>query len=153
MEKEERSSHETLYMETTPREHAEMYLKAIKLLNESGEDPVRVVSLAKKLGVAPPSVVQMLSKLEQEGYVSYGGRSGVKLTKLGDGVATRILRNARLLEVLMEKHLGIIADERIVCGVEHHMTEELAEALCKFLNHPRKCPHGIDIPPGKCCRI
>lgn len=152
MEKKERLLREALYIKTTPKEHVEMYLKAIKLLNEAGEDPVRVVSLAKKLRVAPPSVVQMLSKLEHEGYVLYTRRSGVKLTELGESIATRILRNARLLEVLMEKHLGIVADERVVCGVEHHMTEELAEALCKFLNHPRKCPHGIDIPPGRCCR-
>ncbi len=153
MEKVGPPPYETLYIETTPREHAEMYLKVIKLLNESGEDLVRVSSLAKKLGVAPSSVVQMLSKLEHEGYVYYERKSGVRLTKLGDFIATRILRNARLLEVLMEKHLGIVVDERVVCGVEHHITEELAEALCKFLNHPRKCPHGLDIPLGKCCKV
>lgn len=153
MKKEGPPSQEMLYIETTPREHVEMYLKAIKLLNEFGEDPVRVVSLARKLGVAPSSVVQMLSKLEHEGLVSYERRFGVRLTKLGDDIATKVLRNARLLEVLMEKHLGIVADERIVCGVEHHMTDELAEALCRFLNHPKKCPHGIDIPPGKCCKV
>ncbi|MFQ6134544.1 MAG: iron dependent repressor, metal binding and dimerization domain protein, partial [Nitrososphaerales archaeon] len=35
--------------------------------------------------------------------------------------------------------------------IEHHMTEEFADALCTLMKHPRKCPHGNPIPKGRCC--
>jgi DtxR family Mn-dependent transcriptional regulator len=51
----------------------------------------------------------------------------------------------------MKKTLNIDVDEGMACGVEHHMTEEFTDALCSLLDHPRKCPHGNDVPKGNCC--
>jgi Mn-dependent DtxR family transcriptional regulator len=57
-----------------------------------------------------------------------------------------MIRNTRLLEVLMRDALKIEIDEEMVCGIEHHMKDMFTEALCTLLNHPRLCPHGHDIP-------
>ena len=63
-----------------------------------------------------------------------------------------MMRNSRLLEVLMDSALKVDIDEEMVCGIEHHMNEQFTDALCTMLMHPRKCPHDHDIPRGNCCK-
>ncbi len=62
-----------------------------------------------------------------------------------------MMRNSRLLEVLMESALKVEIDEEMVCGIEHHMNKQFTDALCTMLKHPRKCPHDLEIPLGACC--
>ena len=33
------------------------------------------------------------------------------------------------------------------------MNKQFTDALCTMLGHPRKCPHGHEIPVGECCKI
>jgi DtxR family transcriptional regulator, Mn-dependent transcriptional regulator len=75
----------------------------------------------------------------------------IQLTQEGEHVGKQMVRNTRLLEVLMRDALKIQIDEEMVCGIEHHMKHIFTEALCTLLNHPRQCPHGHDIPKGTCC--
>ena len=63
-----------------------------------------------------------------------------------------MMRNSRLLEVLMDSALKVEVDEEMVCGIEHHMNKQFTDALCTMLNHPRKCPHDHKIPEGECCQ-
>ncbi len=139
-----------MFIETAEREHIEMYLKAIWMLNERGED-AKVSIIAKVLNIKQPSVVQMLRKLHRKGYVIYTNGKA-KLTEKGEGIGRQMVRNSRLLEVLMKNTLKIDLDEEMVCGMEHHMSKDFADAICTLLNHPRLCPHGYTIPEGKCCR-
>ena len=67
-------------------------------------------------------------------------------------IGKQMIRNTRLLEVLMRDSLKIDIDEEMVCGIEHHMKQIFTDALCTLLKHPRKCPHDHRIPLGKCCR-
>ena len=76
---------------------------------------------------------------------------GIDLTEEGRKIGSVMMRNSRLLEVLMNDSLKVDIDEEMVCGVEHHMNRQFADALCMMLNHPRKCPHGNDVPLGSCC--
>ena len=39
------------------------------------------------------------------------------------------------------------------CTLEHAIPEEVEEAICTLLGHPKECPHGKPIPPGRCCKI
>ena len=142
---------EELYVETASSEHIEMYLKAVWLIEENGETPVRITSISKTLGVAAPSVVQMLRNLDGS-YVTYLPRKGVKLTSKGTEIGRRMIRNTRLAELLMRRILNVNLDGRVVCGLEHHMSDEFAEALCTLLGHPSRCPHGHTIPLGHCCK-
>jgi DtxR family Mn-dependent transcriptional regulator len=132
---------EELFVGTAESEHVEMYLKAIWCIREKG---------AKLLNVTQPSVVQMLRKLDSSQLVRYS-KGNVEMTDEGDRVGRQMMRNTRLLEVLMKDALKIEIDEEMVCGIEHHMKNIFTDALCTLLKHPRKCPHGHIIPKGKCC--
>lgn len=147
------NSGEELYLGTAESEHIEMYLKAIWHIRERKEK-VKVSSIAKVLNVRQPSVVQMLHKLNDANLVKYvKGNAVMKLTTEGEKIGEQMIRNTRLLEVMMKEALKIEIDEEMVCGIEHHMKEIFTDALCTLLKHPRSCPHGYDIPLGNCCKV
>ena len=141
---------ETLFVGTAEAEHVEMYLKAIWHIKERGGD-VKISTIAKMLNVRQPSVVQMLKKLNGKNLVNYN-KAGVLLTEEGEKVGASMMRNSRLLEVLMDSALKVEIDEEMVCGIEHHMNKQFTDALCTMLKHPRKCPHDHEIPMGECCK-
>ena len=146
------NSDEELYLGTAESEHIEMYLKAIWHMREKNEK-VKVSSIAKILNVRQPSVVQMLHKLNSANLVDYEkGNAEMNLTAEGEEIGERMIRNTRLLEVMMKEALKIEIDEEMVCGIEHHMKDIFTDALCTLLKHPRYCPHGYDIPRGNCCK-
>jgi len=140
---------EVLFVGTAEAEHVEMYLKAIWHIKERNE-PVKISVIAKMLNVRQPSVVQMLKKLNEKELVEYN-KAGVFLTETGEKIGSSMMRNSRLLEVLMDSALKVEVDEEMVCGIEHHMNIQFTDALCTMLKHPRKCPHDHDIPMGECC--
>ena len=143
---------EELYVGTAELEHIEMYLKAIWHIREKKEQ-VKVSSIAKILNVTQPSVVQMLHKLNDSKLVEYRkGNTIMEMTLEGEKIGERMIRNTRLLEVMMKESLKIEIDEEMVCGIEHHMKDIFTDALCTLLKHPRKCPHDFDIPMGNCCK-
>ncbi len=141
---------ETLFVGTAEAEHVEMYLKAIWHIRERGES-VKISTIAKMLNIRQPSVVQMLKKLNGKNLVEYN-KAGVNLTEEGERIGSSMMRNSRLLEVLMDSALKVAIDEEMVCGIEHHMNKQFTDALCIMLKHPRKCPHDHDIPMGECCK-
>ena len=61
---------EVLFVGTAEAEHTEMYLKAIWHIREKG-DEVKISTIAKRLNVRQPSVVQMLKKLSERELVTY----------------------------------------------------------------------------------
>jgi len=145
----EELDHEILFVGTAEAEHVEMYLKAIWHIKERNE-PVKISTIAKMLNVRQPSVVQMLKKLSERNLVKYN-KAGVSLSEEGETIGSSMMRNSRLLEVLMQSALKIEINEEMVCGIEHHMNQQFTDALCTMLNHPRKCPHNNEIPKGDCC--
>ncbi|MDE0090017.1 MAG: metal-dependent transcriptional regulator [Thaumarchaeota archaeon] len=140
---------ERLFVGTAEAEHVEMYLKAIWHIKERGGE-VKITSIADMLHVKQPSVVQMLKKLNAKKLVNYS-KAGVRLTDEGERIGASMMRNSRLLEVLMQNALKVEINEEMVCGIEHHMNKQFTDALCTMLNHPRLCPHDYVIPPGECC--
>ena len=86
---------ESLFVGTAEAEHTEMYLKAIWHIREKGDD-VKISTVAKRLNVRQPSVVQMLKKLSKRELVTYN-KAGVTLTENGDKIAASMIRNSRLL--------------------------------------------------------
>ncbi len=138
--------------EASSQENVEEYLEVLKIMEEEGTPSGRISSIANRLGIAQPSVVQMLKKLSRSGHVSYQPRHGVSLTEKGRGVGTRILRNHRIMEAFVFHTVKVDLDGRVGCAIEHHMTEDFTNTLCSWLGHPRKCPHGHPIPLGGCCK-
>jgi DtxR family transcriptional regulator, Mn-dependent transcriptional regulator len=148
--KVEKEYEEELYVGTAESEHIEMYLKAIWCIVERRQE-VKVSSISKVLNVTQPSVVEMLQKLNNANLVDYKKGKIVQMTKEGKRIGKQMIRNTRLLEVMMKDALKIEIDEEMVCGIEHHMKSIFTDALCTLLRHPRNCPHGNIIPQGNCC--
>ena len=119
---------EVLFVGTAEAEHVEMYLKAIWHIKERNE-PVKISTIAKMLSVRQPSVVQMLKKLNLQQLVEYN-KAGVYLTENGEKVGSTMMRNSRLMEVLMDSALKVEIDEEMVCGIEHHMSKQFTDAMC-----------------------
>ena len=101
---------EVLFVGTAEAEHTEMYLKAVWHIREKGDD-VKISTIAKRLNVRQSSVVQMLKKFAERDLVTYN-KAGVSLKESGEKVASSMIRNSRLLEVLMDSALKIEIDER-----------------------------------------
>lgn len=132
--------HEKLFVGTSSDEHVEMYLKAMWLITENN-DSIKISTVANLLCIRQPSVVQMMKKLADMDYVKYK-KFDIELTEKGEKLGANIVRKSRLLEVLMVKHLKIKPDEKIVCGMEHHMSDEFTNSLFSILGNPTKSPNG-----------
>ncbi len=135
---------ERLFVGTSSEEHVEMYLKAMWLIRENGE-PIRISSIAHLLRIRQPSVVQMMKRLDKMGHVKYK-KFDITLTDKGEKIGASIVRKSRLLEVLMVNHLKVKSDERIVCGMEHHMSDDFTDSLSLILGNPITSPNGKTIP-------
>ena len=137
---------EKLFVGTASDEHIEMYLKAMWLIKENNES-IKVSTVANLLRVRQPSVVQMMKKLDNLDYVKYK-KLDITLTEKGKKLGASIVRKSRLLEVLMVNHLKVNPDEKIVCGMEHHMSDEFTNSLYSILGNPTSSPNGKLIPPN-----
>ena len=77
----------------------------------------------------------------------------VCLKEKGKKEGERIVRRHRLAERLLVDVLamkkGLIHE--VGCKFEHLLLKDVEENVCTLLGHPKLCPHGKPIPPGKCC--
>ena len=87
--------------------------------------------------------------------VSIGdGSMIVELTAKGRQRAADIIRRHRLAERLFTDSLAMDSETEIeqqACKFEHILSPEATDKICTFLVHPKTCPHGAPIPPGRCC--
>ncbi|MFQ6107077.1 MAG: DtxR family transcriptional regulator [Thermoplasmata archaeon] len=130
-------------------EQAEEYLELLYKLTRNGE-PAKTTQMAKQLGLAPASVTEMLQRLAKRGYVNYERYKGATLTKRGLMEGRRLARRHRLLEKFLHDVLGI-GKEKVheeACRLEHAISPETEDAICRHLKHPAECPDdGSPIPP------
>ena len=75
----------------------EDYLKAIYIISEDHE-LVSNKELSDMLHVSPPSVSEMIMKLQKEGYVDYTAYKGSKMTRKGRREAGKLFRFHALWE-------------------------------------------------------
>lgn len=129
--------------------NVEDYLEAIYVVSEELRfDKVRVKELAKLLEVYPSTASEMVKKLMGMGFVIKTSRGGIKLTEAGKKRARQVLKNHRVLECLFHYYLGLdLSDvENAICEIEHHINEEIFNAMYEKLGRPKSCPHGKPIP-------
>ena len=118
--------------EARRNELIEDYVELIAdLIDEGGE--ARQVEIAAHLGVAQPTVVKMLKRLAQEGYVTQRPYRGVFLTDAGRQLAEQCRERHRIVESFL-KALGISEEtaRRDAEGIEHHVSPETLKAFEKF---------------------
>jgi DtxR family Mn-dependent transcriptional regulator len=131
-----------------PKEQVEEYIEAI--LDIAGKDgTAKTTDVAKRLKKAPASVTEVFQSMAQGGLVQYEPYKGASLTEKGAKAAMRIKRKHRLLEVFLAKLLHI-DPEKVhgeACRMEHCVSDDVGDALCKMLNAPARCPNGKLIYP------
>jgi len=79
---------------------------------------------------------------------------GLRLTKEGRKEAEYVVRRHRLAERLLHDVIAVhgSAVDAAACEFEHSLHHGVDEHICILLGHPKTCPHGRPIPPGRCCR-
>ncbi len=124
-------------------------MEALYSLARNG-NKVSTNEIAKRLKIAAPSVTEMLKKLEKKGYVDYSAYQGTSLTPEGLRIGEKVARKHRLLERFLHDVLHIRKDHVHVqaCEMEHSLSDEAEESLCRFLKHPGKCPDDGQIIPA-----
>ncbi len=130
-------------------ESAEMYLKTVSELAESGA-PVPISALADRLGVSPVSATEMVHRLQGNGLLAHRPYKGILLTDDGYRQAADVIRNHRLWECFLVDHLGLPWDKvhDFACRLEHASASQVTDALDSFLGFPATCPHGNPISPA-----
>ena len=127
-------------------------LESVWMLIEAGEDrsSARIIENSHT-GSAD---ARHIEKLVEHGYLINSGNDSYDFTEKGKSRAGDIIRRHRLAERLLVDVLNVrenAAIESDACAFEHFLSPEVTDHICTLLGHPKKCPHGHDIPRGKCC--
>ncbi|MEK6986388.1 MAG: metal-dependent transcriptional regulator [Candidatus Thermoplasmatota archaeon] len=111
-------------------EQMQEYLETIYRLEQESV-VARTGEIAKHLKVAPPSVTDMIQKLEKAGLVEYEPYKGVVLTATGRAVGKRQLEKHRIMQAFLQEICGMGHDEahEAACDMEHTLPPQL-EAWC-----------------------
>jgi len=131
-----------------PQEEIDEYLEAV--FDIAGRTGLAKTSeIANRLNVKPGSVTEVMQRLADNGYLNYTAYKGVSLTEKGYEHARKIKRKHRILERFLHDMLGIDRDSvhDQACKMEHSLSDEAEEAMCKKLKGVDTCPHGRHIPP------
>jgi Mn-dependent DtxR family transcriptional regulator len=134
-------------------ESTEMYLKEIYLLSRDG-DPAKTGDIADRLGVSPPSVTQMLSRLQEQGLLEYEKRQGAHLTANGTDRARTVLEKHCLIERFLVEGLGVeegYHDE--ACRLEHALSDDVAQRLTRYVDLEPECPDCYDPDAQRCSKL
>jgi DtxR family transcriptional regulator, Mn-dependent transcriptional regulator len=123
------------------------YLREIYKL-QADSPRVKTSTLARRMGVKPPSATAMVKKLAARGLVDHQPYRGVRLTSRGERLALEILRHHRLIELYLARTLevGLDAVHAEADLLEHALSESLEERIDEALGSPTEDPHGDPIP-------
>lgn len=128
-------------------EEKEDYLKAI-YHNGGKTSYINNKKIASDMNVKPPSVSEMMARLEKEGYVEIKPYKGAKLSQKGIDTTLKLITRHRLIECFLIEQLKYewheVHDEAEV--LEHRVSDMFIERLDELLGYPKYCPHGSIIP-------
>jgi DtxR family Mn-dependent transcriptional regulator len=119
---------------------AEDYLEAILSIAER-KGYTRVKDIASALDVKPPSVVEMLRRLNDMDLVDYQKYEGVQLTPRGAEIARVVKDRHETIRAFLEilKVPEKIADKD-ACIIEHDLEPETIGQLKKFVQFVKSAP-------------
>ena len=128
--------------------NAEDYLKTILELSQEN-NCVRVKDISKQLCVKPPSVAEMMRKLDDRGYVIHERYKGVFLTPKGEEFGRTVKDRHDTLKTFLV-FIGVpddVADED-ACTMEHELhskTVEQIKNLVQFTNFEPENSEWLDL--------
>ncbi|MGE5857248.1 MAG: metal-dependent transcriptional regulator, partial [Solirubrobacterales bacterium] len=127
----------------------EEYLQTMFWLEEAGLQ-INGANIARAMQLSPPTVHEMIGRLEGDGYVERADDKSLTFTQRGRGEAEAIVRRHRLIERFLTDVLGIPWDEvhEEAERLEHAMSPVLEERMLAAIGDARTCPHGHPIVEG-----
>ena len=127
----------------------EEYLQMMFWLEEAGL-PITGANLARAMQLSPPTVHEMIGRLEGDGYVDRADDKSLAFTERGRNEAEAITRRHRLIERFLTDVLGIPWDEvhEEAERLEHAMSPVLEERMLAAIGDAKTCPHGHPIVEG-----
>jgi DtxR family Mn-dependent transcriptional regulator len=127
----------------------EEYLQTMFWLEEAGL-PITGANIARAMQLSPPTVHEMIGRLEEDGYVDRASDKSLTFTASGREEAEAIVRRHRLIERFLTDVLGIPWDEvhEEAERLEHAMSPVLEERMLAAIGDAKTCPHGHPIVEG-----
>jgi DtxR family Mn-dependent transcriptional regulator len=127
----------------------EEYLQVLFWLQEAGL-PMTGANVARAMQLSPPTVHEMIGRLERDGYITRAGNKTISFTDNGAEHAEGIVRRHRLIERFLTDVLGIPWDEvhEEAERLEHAMSPVLEERMLAAIGDAKTCPHGHPIVAG-----
>jgi DtxR family Mn-dependent transcriptional regulator len=127
----------------------EEYLQIMFWLEEA-KLPITGANIARAMQLSPPTVHEMIGRLEKDGYVSRAADKSLRFTAEGREQAGAIVRRHRLIERFLTDVLGIPWDEvhEEAERLEHAMSPVLEERMRVAIGDAKTCPHGHPIVEG-----
>src|SRR4051812_12865525 len=125
------------------------YLETLFWLYEAGL-PMTGANIARAMQLSPPTVHEMVGRLERDGYITRGADKVIAFTDNGREHAEAIVRRHRLIERFLTDVLGIPWDEvhEEAERLEHAMSPVLEERMLAAIGDAKTCPHGHPIDVG-----
>ena len=127
----------------------EEYLQIMFWLEEA-RLPINGANIARAMQLSPPTVHEMIGRLEDDGYVERADDKSLTFTDKGREEAEAISRRHRLIERFLTDVLGIPWDEvhEEAERLEHAMSPVLEERMLAAIGDAKTCPHGHPIVEG-----
>ncbi len=127
----------------------EEYLQIMYWLEEAGL-AITGANIARAMQLSPPTVHEMIGRLERDGYVSRSADKSLEFTADGRDHAQAIVRRHRLIERFLTDVLGIPWDEvhEEAERLEHAMSPVLEERMLAAIGDATTCPHGHPLVEG-----
>ena len=127
----------------------EEYLQTMFWLEEAGLE-ITGANIARAMQLSPPTVHEMIGRLEGDGYVERADDKSLVFTGTGRSEAEAIVKRHRLIERFLTDVLGIPWDEvhEEAERLEHAMSPVLEERMLAAIGDAKTCPHGHPIVEG-----
>src|SRR5919198_3225397 len=134
-------------------EHAtaaeEEYLQIIYWLMEA-ELPITGANIARAMQLSPPTVHEMVGRLEHDGYIVRADDKSLEFSPEGERHAKAIVRRHRLIERFLTDVVGVAWDDvhEEAERLEHAMSPAFEKWMVSSVGDAKTCPHGHPIEPG-----
>lgn len=123
------------------------YLEVIAYL-AARREPVIAAQLARWMRVRPPTVTNVVQRLEQKGLIVRDEGLAISLTPTGTQLADEVIRRHRLLERFLYDTMQIPwhAVHREATLLEPAISPALESRIVSMVGAATTCPHGNPIP-------
>jgi DtxR family Mn-dependent transcriptional regulator len=127
----------------------EEYLQTMFWLEEAGL-AITGANIARAMQLSPPTVHEMIGRLEEDGYIGRASDKSLTFTARGHEQAAEVVYRHRLIERFLTDVLGIPWDEvhEEAERLEHAMSPTLQERMANAIGDAKTCPHGHPLVEG-----